>query len=306
MTGYLHAGYAETLSEFGRPQTLSVSGGHLLVRKITNTSHEDAMGCYPLFCCQDWKRLPDDLETLRDEIVSIALVTDPFGNFDVEDLRRNFPDKMVHFKDHFVIDFSLEGSTKISGNHRRNLEKALREVIVERCEPDSTVLEDWVILYDVLIKRHKISGLTAFSRGSFEKLFNVPGMDIFRAVHQGETVGMTLWLKHGEVSYYHLGAYSERGYELGASFPIFNTAIDHFRSQGLGRLNLGAGAGIGAKQQDGLSRFKQGWANTTLPVYFCGRIFDRNRYEQVMNETGMAANDFFPAYRFGEFQSREA
>lgn len=306
MTGYLHPKYAETLSEFGTPKFLAHSGGHMLVRKIAKTDYEDAIGCYPLFCCQDWERLPDDLEKLRDESVSVALVTDPFGNFDVEDLRRNFPEKMFHFKDHFVIDFSLEGSTKISGNHRRNLEKASREVKVERCEPDSTILEEWVNLYDVLIKRHKISGLTAFSRGAFLTLFGLPGLDIFRAINQGKTVGMTLWLTHGNVSYYHLGAYSKKGYELGASFPIFSTAIEYFRSKGLQALGLGAGAGVGAKQQDGLSRFKQGWSNTTLPVYFCGRIFDRDRYAKAMNATGVVANNFFPEYRFGEFQSREA
>jgi hypothetical protein len=263
------------------------------------------MGCYPLFCCQDWERLSEDLEELRDQFVSAALVTDPFGNANIEALRRCFPEKMFHFKDHFVVDFGIEGSTKISGNHRRNVDKGMREIVVERCNPDSTVLENWMGLYDVLIQRHRIRGLTVFSRSVFEKLFMVPGLVAFRAVHQGETVGMTLWLTHGNVSFYHLGAYSERGYELGASFPIFHTAIEYFRSQGLRGLNLGAGAGIGMKQQDGLSRFKQGWANATRPVYFCGRIFDHHRYSKIMSEKGINANGYFPAYRLGEFQSRE-
>lgn len=305
MTGYLHPEYAATLSEFGTPQALPLSGGHLLFRTIAHSDLQDAMGCYPLFCCENWERLGDDLEKLQDKLVSVALVTDPFGNFDVELVRQCFPDKMFHFKDHFVIDFSSDEEIKISSNHRRNLDKAMREVIVERCEPDATVLEDWVYLYDVLIERHKIIGLTAFSRVAFEKLFRVPGLVAFRATHQGETVGMTLWLTHGNVGYYHLGAYSERGYELGASFPVFHTAIEQFRSQGLRGLNLGAGAGVGTKQQDGLSRFKQGWANTTIPVYFCGRIFDRDRYAKIVNETGLLPNRYFPAYRYGEFQSQE-
>lgn len=263
------------------------------------------MGCYPLFCCDDWNGLSEDLEALRDQIVSVALVTDPFGNCNVEDLRRSFPDNMFHFKDHFVVDFTLDISTRVSSNHRRNVDKALREVIVELCHPDAAILSDWVSLYNVLIQRHQIRGLTAFSRGSFETLFKVPGLVAFRAVHQGEVVGMTLWLTHGNVSYYHLGAYSESGYELGASFAIFHTAIDYFRSEGLRGLNLGAGAGIGMKQQDGLSRFKQGWANTTRPVHFCGRIFDQDLYSKIMSEKSLPANGYFPAYRIGEFQSQE-
>ena len=181
MTGYLHTEYAETLSEFGKSQLLPRCGGHLLVRQILNTDYSDAMGCYPLFCCENWERLSDDLEELRDRLVSVALVTDPFSNFDVETLRRCFPDKMFHFKDHFVIDFGIENATKISGNHRRNLDKAMRDVTVERCDPVSAFFEEWVRFYDVLIRRHNISGMTAFSLRSFETLFNSIKYSIFGA-----------------------------------------------------------------------------------------------------------------------------
>lgn len=302
-SGYLLPQYVETLSDFGTPRFLSRSGGHLLLRQIPNSGHIDAMGCYPLFCCEKWKDLAEDLNDLRDQLISVALVTDPFGNFEMEQLQQCFPDKVLHFKDHFVVDYTAEGSTEISTNHRRNLDKAAREVVVEQCELDSSALKEWVGFYDVLIARHNIKGLTAFSRHSFEMLFKVPGLVAFRATHRGESIGMTLWLTHGDAGYYHLGAYSLRGYELGASFPIFHTAIEHFRSQGLRRLNLGAGAGIGAKQQDGLSRFKQGWANATLPVYFCGRIFDRDRYGKLSRDRALSINGYFPAYRSGEFQS---
>lgn len=300
-SGYLLSQYAETLSEHGSVQRLPHSGGQLLVRQISDTDKADAMGCYPLFCCENWDRLSDDLEELKGKLVSVALVTDPFGRVNVEKLQHCFPDKMFHFKDHFIVD--LGGETKISSNHRRNLEKASREITVEVSELDESVLEDWIKFYDVLIARHQIKGITAFSRQSFEMLFKVPGLTAFRAIHNGEAVGMTLWITQGDLGYYHLGAYSERGYELGASFPIFHTAIEYFRSQGLRKLNLGAGAGIGAKQQDGLSRFKQGWANETLPVYFCGRIFDRDRYLKLASDNGSPANGYFPAYRYGEFKN---
>lgn len=303
MTGYLHPDYAESLSEFGKPRTLPRSGGHLLVRQIPDTDQADAMGCYPLFCCDDWGKLSEDIKELQDEIVSVALVTDAFGSGKPEDLSKCFADKMFHYKDHFVVDFTIDGSHEISGHHKRNLNKAQRDVTVERCEPVSAALEDWIDLYEVLIGRHQIKGLTAFSRRAFEKLFQVPGLTVFKAVHHGEPVGMLLWLAQKEYGYYHLGAYSERGYELGASFPLFHTAIEHFRSEGLRGLNLGAGAGTGAKQQDGLSRFKQGWANATRPVYFCGRIFDRDRYAKLVNGNEGSNTNYFPAYRLGEFQS---
>jgi Acetyltransferase (GNAT) domain len=303
MTGYLHPAYAEAFIEFGQPLLLPRSGGHLLTRQISRTDGVDAMGCYPLFACSDWDKLGDDLQDLSERFVSVALVTDPFGDFETKELRDCFPDKMFHFKDHFVVDFDSGNHLDLPGNHRRNLEKALRGIVVEHCDTSRTTLEDWIRLYDVLIARHGIRGLTAFSRDAFERLFAVPGLVVFRAVADGETVGMTLWLTHHDIGYYHLGAYSEHGYDLGASFPIFQTAIEYFREKGLRALNLGAGAGVGAKQQDGLSRFKQGWTNSTKPVYFCGRIFDHARYSKIVSDRGLNANGYFPAYRYGEFQT---
>jgi hypothetical protein len=52
---------------------------------------------------------------------------------------------------------------------------------------------------------------------------------------------------------------------------------------------------------DGLSRFKRGWATGTRPTYFCGRIFDHRRYADALTARGLEDDDYFPAYRKGEF-----
>ena len=59
-----------------------------LERAIPGSDLHDGMGCYPLFCCHDWKRLPDDVAELTDSLVTLTLVTDPFGDFSVGDLHR--------------------------------------------------------------------------------------------------------------------------------------------------------------------------------------------------------------------------
>ena len=56
MSGYMHLGYAESLVEFGTPRELPRSGGWVLERQIPGFSYRDAMGCYPLFACQDWSQ----------------------------------------------------------------------------------------------------------------------------------------------------------------------------------------------------------------------------------------------------------
>jgi hypothetical protein len=298
--GYSHRGYAEALAEFGAPRLLSRSGGWLLERAIPGTSYRDAMGCYPLFACDDWTRLDQDLDDLRGEWVSVALVADPFGVHNEALLRKCFPDMVVAFKDHLITDLTQPPDSFINPQHRRKAERAQERLNVELCDDPLRFVDDWINLYANLTNRHSIQGLTAFSAASFQSQLAVPGISMFRATQHDETVGITLWYTDRGVAYYHLGAYSDVGYELEASFAIFRYALEHFTKQGLKWLNLGAGAGL-ANQTDGLTRFKRGWATGTRPAYFCGRIFDRQKYEEAMNARDVAASDYFPAYRKGEF-----
>ncbi len=78
-TGYRHPLYAASLAEHGTPRRLPASDGWILERDIPGFTGRDAMGCYPLFCCGRWDRLADDLRELGDGLVSLTLVTDPFG-----------------------------------------------------------------------------------------------------------------------------------------------------------------------------------------------------------------------------------
>ena len=172
---------------------------------------------------------------------------------------------------------------------------------MKHCTSADEYLDDWTRLYGNLIERHAIKGLVAFSRNSFAGQFRVPGMVAFRAVSNGETVGMLLWYIQNKIGYYHLGAYSPRGYELGASFALFWVAMRHFAESGLQWLNIGAGAGSQSDGQDGLTRFKRGWSTGVRTAYFCGRILDRQKYQEITQAKQIPATDFFPAYRLGEF-----
>lgn len=301
-TGYLHRSYAESLSEFGSPRLLPRSGGWILERKIPGHSELDAVGCYPLFACGDWSQLRSDLESLGQELVSVALVADPFGEYDETYLRGCFGDVVTLFKQHFVVDLSRLPDTFISEHHRRNARKALREVSVEECATPSDFIEDWVRLYEVLVQRRQVRGIAAFSKASFAGQLAVPGSVMLRAVHDGVSVGMLLWYVQGDVAYYHLGAYSERGYELRASFALFSYAMERFASSGLRWLNLGAGAGTFEDAKSGLSRFKEGWATGSRPAYFCGRIFDQEKYDRIVRSENILPTSYFPAYRSGEFR----
>jgi GNAT acetyltransferase-like protein len=299
-SGYSHSAYAASLEEFGTPRPLPRSGGWILERSIPGFPDHDAMGCYPLFACHDWSKLSADLDEIGKGLVSLVLVADPLGDYEPESLRQVFPDVFVPFKEHFVLDLSRDADATPSKHHLRNIRKARQVIAVDRCSDPGDLIDEWDQLYNVLRQRHALRGITAFSRHSFIKQLTVPGIVAYRGTVQGRAAGILLWYVQGSAAYYHLGAFSDEGYRAGASFALFSCALDEFRKEALRWVDLGAGAGVGAGS-GGLGRFKSGWANTTRTAYLCGRIFDRQRYDEIVSAGGNATASYFPAYRAGEF-----
>ena len=155
------------------------------------------------------------------------------------------------------------------------------------------------MLYDNLVARRRIQGVAAFSRTSHIGQLSVPGAVVLCATVGGETVGMTLWYVQGSVVYYHLGAVTDEGYRRGAFFAMFADALERFADGWLEWLDLGAGAGLQHDPDDGLLRFKQGWATGSRVAYLCGRVFDPAAYEKLSAGHG---GHYFPAYRSEEFR----
>lgn len=296
----MHPDYAASLREFGKPRLLPRSGSWILERSIGDLGYKDAMGCYPIFCCLNWDGLRADLDELSDELVSISMVVDPFGPCTEEALRACFEDKVVRFKQHFVADLRRPTADIVSHHHHYYAKRALKTVRVERCDDPSKFLNEWIGLYGNLIARHNLSGIKAFSRSAFTAQLSVPGIVVFRAVHGLETVGAHLWYVQGDIVYSHLAATNRQGYELGAAYALYITALETF-SKHAHWINFGSGAGVNPDESDGLARFKKGWSTETLPTYFCGRIFNREKYNQALLARAEQDNDYFPAYRRGEF-----
>ena len=291
--GYRHARYVGALAELGAPVHLSGSGGSLLQRPIPQRSESDAIGPYPLFCCDDWTALADDLAALAVPLVSVSLVADPFGDWTLELLDAAFPDRRVPFKEHFAVALGSDPLRHASRHHQRFAARGRRLTTTELLAKPSDYLDDWTELYDGLVRRRGVRGAAAFSRVSFEQQFSVPGLLAFRATESGATVGMSLWYCDRDIAYWHLAAYSGRGYKLDASYALLSAALEHLSEAGLRWACLGAGPGHQADPKDGLTRFKAGWASETRVAHFCGVILDPEQYHAL----GETSTSFFPAYR---------
>jgi hypothetical protein len=300
VNGYGHPDYAASLAEFGAPRRLPRSGGTLLEREIEGLGRRDAMGCYPLFACDDWSGLGRDLDELAPELVSVALVPDPFAGVGPDELAALFGDVMVPFKRHFVVDLEIPREKVASRHHRYYARKVLREVEVDVVEDPATFVSAWTDLYAELVARHDLTGIQAFSRHSFARQFAVPGAVVLRARLAGRVIGAHCWYVMDEVAVSHLSAFSPAGYEHRASYALYWEAMGHFAGR-VRWLNLGAGAGVRADTTDGLTAFKRGWSTETRLAYFCGRVLDPDGYAAAVEARGAVATDYFPAYRSGEF-----
>jgi hypothetical protein len=301
MTGYLHPLYAKSLSEFGRPVELPQCGGWLLERPVPGSGLQDAMGCYPLFCCSDWSKLPADIAEAKQRNVTIALVADPFASVTVSELARCF-DLVRPFKTHFVIDVNEPIDRHVNSHHRYYARRALKMVDVTMLDQPKDYFDDWVRLYQLLVVRHSLCGIKAFSKSAFAMQFEVPGLMVFRATRSGGTIGMHLWYVQSGVAYSHLSAFDEEGYSLRAAYALYWCAIQEFKqnhARELRWIDLGAGAGARENESDGLSIFKRGWTTIEKVKYFCGSILDLEAYESLTRAKRSDSN-YFPLYRAGE------
>jgi hypothetical protein len=297
-SGYLHPDYAASFREWGKPWPLRRAGGWALMREVPGSDETDVMGCYPLLACTCWPGLAADLEDLANRIVAFSAVVEPLAMVPEADLQAAFPHVLRRFKDHFVVKLTRKEPVG-SAEHRRKARRARACADLDLREDPVPLLDDWTKLYALLIQRHAIRGMRAFSHASLKAQLRIPGMRAVRAEIGGETVGMTLWAEHGGNVYYHLGAQNEAGYACAASYAMFDAAIAWFRERGCRMLDLGAGAGLD-RGSDGLTRFKRGWATATLPAWFGGNILNSAAYLRLT--AGRPATSYFPAYRDGELQ----
>ena len=299
MNGYGHQNYAASLMEFGTLHELSRSGGWILKREIPGFHYWDAMGCYPLFACDDWSQISYDFADISGEIVSISLVADPFGNYTAPLLQECF-DKVLTFKEHFIVDLDIPSKDVVTKHHRYYARKSLRGLTVECVTDPVQFTEEWIGLYDNLIERHHLKGIKSFSRKAFALQLSVPGIVMFRASEGDTAVGAHLWYQQREVAYSHLLSLNPRGYDLMASYALYWSALDYF-SDKVRWLDLGGMAGLRGDSPSGLDSFKKGWSTGTKKAYFCGRIFNHDHYKEITAAKGVNTTEYFPAYRTGEF-----
>lgn len=303
--GYGSAAYLASLGHIGTPLALPGSGGFLLRRGIPSTSSWDAAGPYPLFTCTNWPALADDFAHLNEELVSVAAVIDPLAGASRAQLQSAFPDLLIPFKRHYVVDLTGDFIGARSTHHKRKVRQALNQVKVQRAENPPDFGGEWSTLYEGLIQGMGASGTLAdFSAEGLTQQLALLGMTYFRAMQGDECIGACLFLRHGSKAHYHLGASNAGGRKVQASYALFDAALLHAAEIGCELACLGGAASLVDDEQNGLARFKKGWSTDSVVAHLGGRIMNPMHYKSLTGQR--SETDFFPAYRAPQSAPRES
>ena len=208
------------------------------------------------------------------------------------------PDHLVHFKEHHIADLHRPFDEIVSKSRRRKAERALRKVDVEWAAHPLRLLDEWIGLFELMVEKFRITGIRAFSREAFTRHLALPGVFMSLARYEGAVIAADTYMVHGEVAYAHLAGANDIAYKVGARSALYYSAVQYFADKARW-IDWGGDAGLA---NDGrLTSFKSGWSTGTRPVYFCGRIFDRERYDEIARVKQVGPTGYFPAYREGEY-----
>lgn len=284
--------YAASLGHIGAPVEVPEWGCCVLERALED-GLTDAAGPYPLAPLPPDCDLAGGLGRLRSRgFVSVVLVLDDVHRPELARLERSF-DHVRAFKTHFVHRPEL-GAPTYGKHHRYEIRRALRSV---EAGPLDLARDEkaWSALYSTLSARHGLAGLHAFPPKHVWALAAMKGFEAFGAWAQGELVSAHIWAVHEGCAHSHLAASSARGYELGAAYAVNAAALERF--VGARFVNLGGGAGASVGADDGLARFKRGFANSEASAYICGAVLRPEVYRHLCGAAGREGAGFFPAYR---------
>lgn len=295
-TGYLHPGYAASFTGDGTTaRSLPNCGGWLVERPIPDSHARDGMGCYPMFACRDWSALGHDLEHIGADLVSVSLVTDPFGACDEAALAAVF-DRVVPYKQHYVADLTRPRRDVMTADRERCAALARkRGVTVEEVAHPPDLIDEWAALYSRAMQRLDARG-PVLSRETVLAQLHLPGIVMLRAACREATVGLGLFAIHDEVAYAHLVAMADSAHELRVSCALYYDAIERLSGR-VRWIDWGGVAGPADNPDDGLARFKRGWSSGQRTAFLCMRILDREQYAALTEARRRTGSAYLPAYR---------
>jgi hypothetical protein len=294
--GYQSKSYGLSYSQLGEILTLPSSGIQVLTRRIDEKSF-DVTGLYPYVVTNNWSELSHDLDFLKDlGAVSLVFVSDPFSDDAVPSAMQDWT-LCKPFKVHHTVELRENWRENLNQNYRNYVRRALKLQQVIVIQASNASPDQFYSLYQNLVAHRAVTGLQTMSHEIITRQLTVPGGLVFSARAGDEILGELLVYGDGKTAHAHLMGISPQGYKLHTSYGLFGTMLDYLEKSDYSRVNIGGTSGDHDTKDDGLSRFKQRWANNQHSAYLCGQVINQSEYDRLVEEQGARHSDFFPAYR---------
>ncbi len=292
MHPYATQTYGTSLAHWGEVVQVNAWQNCVIKRPITAT-HYDAAGTYPIMPFTKDTNIPAGIDELKQHgFVSLVMVLDDFHRPELDALHP-YATTLSPFKTHYLYRRSL-GELTYDTHHKRALKKAVKSVQVDIANLADHV-EAWTDLYHQLTTKLQLKGLHAFPLAHHQILASLENVIFLGAWIEDALVAGHIFVRHNNILMSHLVASNAAGYEHRASFALNDFAIRHFTDIDI--INFGGGAGNSVGTDDGLARFKRGFANDTANTYLCGIILDTERYETLSKAHTAHNSSYFPRYR---------
>lgn len=206
----------------------------------------------------------------------------------------NFIASRVHVGDVVVIDLSLNSDTLMS-KYRKQLRYDLRqphEFWFEKSENFAA----FHTIYSENMDRIGAKSSYFFSQSYLSRLGGLDGAELWLARDAIGAAAGCLFLRQGDLIYYHLGATANRALSTSPLKHLMHHRIQALAETGARYLVLGGGL---AGEEDALLRFKRGFSKRMMPVQALRVIFDMRAYSDLTGQPlqQVPNNGFFPAYR---------
>jgi hypothetical protein len=158
-------------------------------------------------------------------------------------------------------------------------------------DPDPAQRAGFERAYNQTMERTGAADRYFFTSTYFEAILAEPSADLVLCTDpSGEPAAGAIAVRSDGVLHYYLGGTLDLHLDASPMKGLFATMIDLAATERI-PLNLGGGLAPG----DGLERFKQGFANATMPFQTAELVLDAEAYERL--GPGGGAAGFFPAYR---------
>jgi serine/alanine adding enzyme len=196
-------------------------------------------------------------------------------------------------------DYSNPIQSEFSKSCRKNICKALNKGITYEIIENPQDIGEFQQIYYSTMDRNNATGYYYFDHEYFDNALSFfrQNIIIVKAVFEEKTIAQGLYFTYGKNIHIHLSGTLNEYLHLSPAYILRYAVTMWGKENGYDMIHHGGGRSN--SKEDGLYKFKKGFAkNTEFDFYIGKKIWNLTVYKELCRKSEIESNsDFFPAYR---------